>query len=66
MYQVTTLTNKKNVITMYNELEILVNDFRDLSERERKMFIQRIIDQVLYDPKKFQVAVKILSNWESK
>jgi hypothetical protein len=51
---------------MYNELEILVNDFRDLSERERKMFIQRIIDQVLYDPKKFQVAVKILSNWESK
>ena len=61
-----TLTNKKNVTTMYNELEILVNDFRDLSERERKMFIQRIIDQVLYDPKKFQVAVKILSNWENQ
>jgi hypothetical protein len=52
--------------TAYSELEINSNDYRDLSERERRMFIQRIIDQVLYDPKKFQVAVKILSKWESQ
>jgi hypothetical protein len=54
------------MITMYSELEINSTDYRDLSERERRLFIQRIIDQVLYDPKKFQVAVKILNKWESQ
>ena len=49
----------------YKEREIIAEDFRDLSEMDRKMLIQRFIDQIIYNADKFKIAVKILEKWEN-
>jgi hypothetical protein len=52
----------ESILNQYEENK--AEDFRDLSEMERKILIQRFIDQIIYDADKFKVAVKILENWE--
>lgn len=48
----------------YKKVILEAKDFRDLDERDRKILIQRFIDQILYDVKKFKVAVRVLEKWE--
>jgi hypothetical protein len=52
----------ESILNQYEENK--AEDFRDLSEMERKILVQRFIDQIIYDADKFKVAVKILENWE--
>jgi hypothetical protein len=52
------------MISYYTERKIKAKDFRDLSEIERKIFVQRLINQVLYNPSRFEAAVKLIENWE--
>ena len=52
------------MINYYDGREIKARDFRDLSEIDRRLFVQRLIDQVLYDPSKFEMAMKLIENWE--
>ena len=52
----------ESILNQYEENK--AEDFRDLSEMERKILIQRFINQIIYDADKFKVAVKILENWE--
>jgi hypothetical protein len=52
------------MITYYGERKIKARDFRDLSELDRKIFVQRLINQVLYNPSRFEAAVKLIENWE--
>jgi hypothetical protein len=52
----------ESILNHYKETK--AEDFRDLSEMERKILIQRFINQIIYDTDKFKVAVKILENWE--
>lgn len=41
------------------------DDYRELSDRDRKILIQRFINQIIYDKQKFKIAVKLLEKWES-
>jgi hypothetical protein len=52
------------MINYYAGREIKARDFRDLSEMDRKVFVQRLIDQVLYNPNRFEAAIELLENWE--
>jgi hypothetical protein len=52
------------MISYYTERKIKAKDFRDLSEMDRKIFVQRLINQVLYNPSRFEAAVKLIENWE--
>ena len=52
------------MIANYKESKIKADDFRDLSEIERKLLVQRFIDQIIYDTSKFKVAVRVLQEWE--
>lgn len=52
------------MINYYAERKTKAKDFRDLSEIERKIFVQRLINQVLYNPSRFEAAVKLIENWE--
>lgn len=52
------------MIANYKESKIKADDFRDLSEIERKLLVQRFIDQIIYDTSKFKVAVRVLEEWE--
>jgi hypothetical protein len=52
------------MISYYAERKIKARDFRDLSEIDRKLFVQRLINQVLYDPSRFEMAMKLIENWE--
>jgi hypothetical protein len=53
----------ENVLNHYEEIK--AEDFRDLSEIERKKLVQRFIDQVIYDADRFKVAIKLLEKWEN-
>lgn len=55
----------EEILNKYKELSTKAEDFRQLSDLERKMIVQRFIDQVLYDVKKFKVAVRVLEKWEN-
>lgn len=55
----------ENVLNYYKERNIVAEDFRELSEIERKIIIQRFIDQVIYDTDKFNSAMKLLEKWET-
>jgi hypothetical protein len=52
------------MINYYAERKTKAKDFRDLSEIDRKVFVQRLINQVLYNPSRFEAAVKLIENWE--
>ena len=52
------------MIANYKESKIKADDFRDLSEIERKLLVQRFIDQIIYDTSKFKVDVRVLEEWE--
>ena len=52
------------MISYYAERKIKARDFRDLSEIDRRLFVQRLIDQVLYDPSRFEMAMKLIETWE--
>lgn len=52
------------MVNYYTERKIKAKDFRDLSEIDRKIFVQRLINQVLYNPSRFEAAVKMIENWE--
>ncbi len=52
------------MIKYYKEREFKAKDFRDLSDMDRKLFVQRIINQVLYSPSRFKATVKLLEEWE--
>ena len=54
----------EEMLNRYKEATKEVQDFRQLSDLERRMIVQRFIDQVLYDTEKFKVAVKVLEKWE--
>jgi len=54
-----------DILNYYKEKEFDEEDFRSLSEVDRKILIQRFIDQVIYDAAKFKVAVKLLERWET-
>ena len=54
-----------DTLNYYKEKEFQEEDFRHLSEVDRKILIQRFIDQVIYDTAKFKVAVKLLERWET-
>jgi len=54
-----------NTISTYKEKEFQEEDFRHLSEVDRKILVQRFIDQVIYNADKFKVAVRLLERWES-
>ena len=49
----------------YKDVGFDVEDFRDLSIQERKIFVQRFIDIMLYDPDKFKTARRLLNKWEN-
>lgn len=55
----------ENVLNYYKKRNIVAEDFRELSEIERKIIIQRFIDQVIYDTDKFNSAMKLLEKWET-
>lgn len=52
----------ESVLNQYEEIK--VEDFRELSDLERKKLVQRFIDQIIYDVDKFKVAVRVLEKWE--
>lgn len=54
------------MINYYQEKEIKAEDFRDLSDMERKMVVQRFIDQIIYNSSRFKAAMKVLEDWEKK
>lgn len=54
------------MINYYQEKKIKAEDFRDLSEMERKMVVQRFIDQIIYNSSRFKAAMKVLEDWEKK
>lgn len=54
----------EEISNYYKEASINAQDFRQLSDRERKMLVQRFIDQILYDVHKFKAAIKVLEKWE--
>jgi len=58
-------TFNMDTISTYKEKEFQEEDFRHLSEADRKILVQRFIDQVIYDTSKFKVAVKLLERWET-
>lgn len=39
-------------------------DYRNLSEIERKLFIQTFIDSILYDSNRFKAAAEDLKKWK--
>lgn len=49
----------------YKDVGFDVDDFRDLTIQERKIFVQRFIDIMLYDPEKFRTARRLLLRWEN-
>lgn len=55
----------EEMLNRYKESTKEVDDFRQLSDLERRMIVQRFIDQVLYDTQKFKVAVRVLEKWEN-
>lgn len=50
----------------YTKLDFNVKDFRDLDIQSRKIFVQRFIDLVIYNPERFQTAMRLLEKWEKK
>lgn len=54
----------EEMLKSYKESAKEAEDFRQLSDLERRMIVQRFIDQVIYDVKKFKVAVRVLEKWE--
>lgn len=54
----------EEMLNRYKESTKEVDDFRQLSDLERRMIVQRFIDQVLYDTEKFKVAIRVLEKWE--
>lgn len=54
----------EEILNQYKEVPVKAEDFRELSDSERKMLVQRFIDQIIYDVEKFKVAVRVLEKWE--
>ena len=52
------------ILNQYREAIVKAEDFRQLSEIERKVIVQRFINQIIYDAEKFRVAVRVLEKWE--
>lgn len=50
----------------YTEIDFDVQDFRDLDIQSRKIFVQRFIDLIIYNPERFQMAMRLLEKWEKK
>lgn len=50
----------------YTKLDFNVKDFRDLDIQSRKIFVQRFIDLIIYNPERFQTAMRLLEKWEKK
>ena len=55
----------ETILDCYKQTKIKEEDFRDLSERDRRVFIQRFIDQIIYNEDKFKLAVRLLEKWEN-
>ena len=55
---------------MSNEMLISVangaTDYRNLSEVEKRMFIQVFINSIHYDSERFRAAVEDLKQWQEK
>ena len=54
----------EDILNQYKEAPVKAEDFRELSDSERKMLVQRFIDQVIYNAERFKVAVRVLEKWE--
>lgn len=54
----------EELFNQYKKTTLEAKDFRDLDELDRKILIQRFIDQVIYDADKFNIAIKLLKKWE--
>ena len=52
------------ILNQYREAIVKAEEFRQLSEIERKVIVQRFINQIIYDAEKFRVAVRVLEKWE--
>lgn len=50
----------------YTEISFDATDFRDLDVLNRKIFVQRFIDLIIYNPERFQIAMRLLKRWEKK
>jgi hypothetical protein len=51
---------------LFEESIAVAEDFRDLNEIERKVLIQKFIDSIIYDSKKFKAAVNMIKTWDLK
>jgi hypothetical protein len=55
----------ETILDCYKQTKIKEEDFRQLSERDRRMLVQRFIDQIIYNSEKFKTAVRLLEKWEN-
>ena len=53
-----------SIVAEYRDFAMEAEDYRSLSDQERRIFLQRFIDVILYDPIKFKAMVKLINKWE--
>jgi hypothetical protein len=50
---------------LFDQCIMTAEDYRELSEIERKVLVQKFINLIHYDSEKFKAAVKIINKWEN-
>lgn len=50
----------------YDLGELKEKDYQSLEEQERKVYIQRFIDLIIYNPQRFKTAIRMMERWEKQ